>query len=253
MKEKTLIWKEKLQSFLQEKGMYVVVFASLAIIGTAAALGTEPKGEAGKPAASLETPAPLSTESAAPVAERLDERLEEKLAFLTPAPTPTAKPTPTLVPDFTQKPEAKSGARKTNEPRKAVSPVKGQVIWQFAQDELIYSVTLQQWMTHQGADISAALESEVHCILDGTVQDVFSDDAFGVTVVVVHEGELKSVYANLMEDPPVKAGSKLKAGATLGYVGNSALSECESASHLHLEIWKGGKAVDPAEYCLFES
>lgn len=247
MKEKTLVWKEKIQEFLREKGMYVVVFLSLAAIGAAAALTAQPR-ESAEPSPAAATPEPV-----APVAQSMDERLEERTAFLTPAPTPSPSPTPTLVPDFTEKPAKKPSALKTESPRKAVSPVKGEVIWQFAQDELIYSVTLDQWMTHQGADVSSALDSEVHCILSGIVEDVFSDDAFGVTVAVAHDNGLKSIYANLREEPPVKAGSRLNAGDVLGYVGASALSECDSPSHLHFEVWENGKAVDPAGICLFES
>ncbi len=254
MKEKMLVWKEKIRGVLQEKGMYVVVFLSLAVIGTAAALTAQPQPQSPSAALATPAPAPEKTPLAAPVAMQSDERLEEKYAFLTPAPTPTAAPTPTSIPDFTEKPKKdKAAERKSEETRKAVAPVKGQVIWQFARDELIYSVTLKQWMTHQGADLAAALDTEVRCFMSGTVEDVFSDDAFGVTVSVVHDNNLKSVYANLREAPPVKAGARLKAGDVVGYVGDTALSECESPGHLHFEVWKDGKAVDPAEYCLFES
>ena len=64
---------------------------------------------------------------------------------------------------------------------------------------------------------------------------------------------LVSVYANLRENVPVKAGDKLRAGDSLGRVGDSAISECGSPSHLHFEIHKDGKPVNPEDYCLFES
>lgn len=262
MKEKTLLWKEKARGFLREKGVYVVVFASLGAIALTAALTMGAEGEVGESttqaegmaqqAAPTESEAPQQSPApAAAVAAQADERLEDRTAFLTPV--PTIAPTPTLIPDFSPAPAAElNEARRSEAPaRKAVSPVSGPVIWQFARDELIYSSTLDQWMTHLGADIAAALDTPVRAIYGGVVADVFADDAFGVTVVVEHEDGLKSVYANLREAPPVQAGARVEAGDTLGYVGDTALSECEAQSHLHFEIWKNGEAENPEEHCLF--
>lgn len=257
MKEKYLFYRERLRTVLREKGMYLVVFASLAAIGAAAAIS------AGQPEASKGAPTPSPGPATAPVLQSADERLSEANAPLALVPTrppmsPSPSPSPTLIPDFTAKPQnaQSSPKRKEDEPsssRKAVSPVSGSVIWKFAEDELIYSQTLDQWMTHHGADISAALDAEVRAIYAGVVEDVYQDDAFGFCVRMSHEGDLQSVYANLRESIPVKAGDKLKAGAVLGLVGESALSECKSPSHLHFEVWKDGKPADPEEYCLFES
>ncbi|MDO5111329.1 MAG: M23 family metallopeptidase [Clostridia bacterium] len=232
--------------FLQEKGVYVVVCLSLLAVGAAAYFSAVPMKK---------EPVP-PTQSAAPVSQSTDERLSSLTAaspksfapVITPVPTPS--PTPSPVPDFTQKPKATKAPEK---PRKAASPVKGSVIWQFAADELIYSATLDQWMTHHGVDVSAALESEVHAMYAGTVEDVFTDDALGVSVSVAHRDGLRSIYANLQADPPVKAGDLVNAGDTVGFVGDTARSECEAPSHLHFEVWTGDKPVNPEDYCLFAS
>ncbi len=243
MREKLTCFIASSKLFLREKGVYVVVCLSLAAIGAAAWFSAEPMKKEPVPA----------QPSAAPVSQSTDERLSQLTAqtppsfapVITPVPSPTPSPTP--VPDFTPKPK-KSAAPKGG--RKAASPVKGSIIWQFASDELIYSSTLDQWMTHHGVDIGAPKDSEVHAIYAGTVEDVFTDDALGVTVSVVHKDDLRTVYANLQADPPVKAGSLLNAGDVVGVVGNTARSECEAPSHLHFEVWKKDKPVDPADYCL---
>lgn len=261
MKEKYLFYKERLRTLLREKGMYLVVFASLAAVGAAAAIS------AGAPEKKNVEATPVPSPATAPVLQSEDERLSGVSAFRTPVPSgmptstpagmPPASPSPspdaTPIPDFTAKPQNADRKKKDEAPRKAVSPVKGSVIWKFAESELIYSQTLDQWMTHHGVDVSAALESEVRAIYAGTVEDVYQDDAFGFTVRMSHGEGMQSLYANLAQDPPVKPGDKLKAGDTLGYVGQSALSECKSPSHLHFEIWKDEKPMDPEEYCLFES
>ncbi|MDD4075076.1 MAG: M23 family metallopeptidase [Eubacteriales bacterium] len=244
MREKLTCFIAASKAFLREKGVYVVVCLSLAAIGAAAWFSAAPMKK---------EPVPTQP-SAAPVSQSTDERLSQLTAaqapksfapVITPIPSPTPSPTP--VPDFTQKPKKSAAPKET---RKAASPVKGSVIWQFAADELIYSSTLDQWMTHHGVDIGAPVDSKVHTVYAGTVEDVFTDDALGVTVSVLHKDGLRTVYANLQADPPVKAGSLLNAGDPVGTVGSTARSECEAPSHLHFEVWKNDKPVDPADYCL---
>ena len=130
--------------------------------------------------------------------------------------------------------------------KKASAPVSGQVIWGFAADKLIYSKTLDQWTTHLGVDIGCPEGTAVKCVLGGTVEKVYTDDTLGVTVIGSHSSDRKTLYANLNETVPVKAGDKVNAGTVLGTVGKSALCECALESHLHFAFYVNGKAVDPA-------
>ena len=43
----------------------------------------------------------------------------------------------------------------------------------------------------------------------------------------------------------MKVGDNIQKGQTIGYVGNTGLSK---GVHLHYEILKDGKAVDPQDY-----
>ena len=73
--------KDKIRDFLEEKGVYVVLLASVAIVGIAAAAAYWPKQQ----------PQPSAEPSPAPVSQNEDQTLSEAL-LSTPVPTPTASP-----------------------------------------------------------------------------------------------------------------------------------------------------------------
>ena len=95
-------------------------------------------------------------------------------------------------------------------------------------------------------DIACLEGTAVKCVLGGTVEKVYVDDQLGTTVIVKHSSDRKTLYANLSETVPVRAGDKVNAGTVLGTVGHTALSECGQESHLHFAFFVKGKAVDPA-------
>jgi murein DD-endopeptidase MepM/ murein hydrolase activator NlpD len=66
----------------------------------------------------------------------------------------------------------------------------------------------------------------------------------GNTVMVEHAQGYVSMYAHL-EEALVKAGSYVAQGTPVGVVGNTGRS---TASHLHFEVRRGGKSLDPMEF-----
>ena len=126
--------------------------------------------------------------------------------------------------------------------------MSGKIIFGFASDKLLYSKTLDHWSTHMGIDIAAPEGTDVKVIYSGTVESVKKDDWLGYMVVIKHENGLKTVYANLAEDIPVKEGKLVSAGTVIGKVGKSAPSECADEAHLHFEVYASDKAVDPTKY-----
>ena len=229
-------FKEKAVTIMKDKGLYVVALICLLVVGSAAFFAYAPgKGEAAEPAPE---PAEVSTSK--------DERLSEAVRA-TPSPIPSS--TPTVTPEVYEAPVAAKPNKKPVR-EKYSAPVKGTLQWAFAANELVYSATLNQWMTHSGIDIAAAKGSEVYAVWGGIVDAVYMDDALGVSVVIAHSDGLRTTYANLAENPPVKEGSKINANGAVGVVGNTAMAECADPSHLHFEIHKDGKAVDPLDYVL---
>ena len=227
--------KETAGRFLRERGYYVVLVLCLAVLGVAGAFALWP--------VQVDEPDPTPSGTDEPVSQSSDQQL----ASVTPVPTPTTTPVPTILPDFTPVPSNRPAGVSG---QKAPAPVEGEVLWEYAMDQLIYSKTLDQWTTHSGVDIACKLGTKVHAIAAGQVQEVYTDDRMGVCVVVQHSGNRTSVYANLAEEPPVKEGDQVKAGDLVGAVGNSAVSECAMDPHLHLEFLVEDQYVNPREYIL---
>ena len=53
-----------------------------------------------------------------------------------------------------------------------IFPVEGEVIKEFAKDNLIYSETLEEWITHTGIDIKADRTTVVKSVANGTVKSI---------------------------------------------------------------------------------
>ena len=127
-------------------------------------------------------------------------------------------------------------------------PVEGEVIKPYGKEKLIYSNTLKEWTTHLGIDIKADKTTVVKASADGVVKSIKNDPRYGLTVVLEHQNGFSSVYSNLLTAEFVVVGENVKAGQTLGTVGNSATFEILDEPHLHFEILKDGGAVDPEMY-----
>ncbi len=127
-------------------------------------------------------------------------------------------------------------------------PVEGEVTTNFAKDTLIYSNTLQEWVTHNGIDIKAEKTSIVKASAEGTIKSIKNDPRFGITVVIEHVNGFSSVYANLLTAEFVKEEEVVKQGQTIGTVGNTATFEIADEPHLHFEILKDNEYIDPSLY-----
>ena len=143
--------------------------------------------------------------------------------------------------------ESKESNSKKEETKniKFTSPIKGEIIREFASDSLVYSNTLDEWVTHNGVDIKADKTSVVKSAAEGTVYAIKNDPRYGLTVIVEHNGGYKTVYANLLTAEYVVEGEKLEVGQTIGTVGNSSAFEVSDDYHLHFEVIKDGEYLNP--------
>ena len=98
---------------------------------------------------------------------------------------------------------------------------------------------------HEGMDFTAPTGTEVYATGDGVIEVVKSSKrGYGKRVVIDHGFGYKTRYAHLNEFN-VRRGQEVKRGEVIGYVGSSGLSV---APHLHYEVMKGNKNVNPVDY-----
>lgn len=124
-------------------------------------------------------------------------------------------------------------------------PVDGKIIMDYAMDKLLYSKTLDEWRVHTGIDIEAPRGEVVKAVADGYVKEIKEDPCYGITITIDHENGYKSVYSNLASSSMVSVNQKVKAGDAISSVGNTAIFECMDPPHLHYEVYKDDKLIDP--------
>ncbi|MGB7244679.1 MAG: peptidoglycan DD-metalloendopeptidase family protein [Sulfitobacter sp.] len=166
-----------------------------------------PAGTAGTPAPGAGSPTPTPPSSTKPLPT------EDSAAI--------AKPT---------KPSADVGKQTATAPAaKMVFPVKGSIIREFSKGK------------NEGINIKAAAGTAVGAADAGTVAAI-TESADGVPIVVVrHDGNLLTVYANVT-DVSVKKGDKVARGQSIAKLrsGNDA--------YVHFEVRKGFDSVDPQPF-----
>ena len=129
-----------------------------------------------------------------------------------------------------------------------VKPTDGEIICEFAKDNLIYSETLKEWVTHTAIDIKADKTSVIKASADGIVKSIVNDPRYGLTVVIEHDDGYETVYSNLLTAEFVVEGEEVTQGQTIGTAGNTASFESAMEAHLHFELLKDGEYLDPSIY-----
>lgn len=129
-----------------------------------------------------------------------------------------------------------------------VKPTEGEVICEYAKENLIYSETLKEWITHTGVDIKADKTSVIKSAADGVIKSIVNDPRYGLTVVITHDEGYETVYSNLLTAEFVVEGEEVAQGQTIGTAGNTASFESAMESHLHFELLKDGEYLDPSIY-----
>ncbi len=128
-----------------------------------------------------------------------------------------------------------------------VWPVRGEIEVPYAVETLLYDATMADWRTHNGVDIACVAGEPVMAAAGGTVVSVSSDDLYGTMVEIDHGNGVRSIYANLAEEPTVSEGDWVTMGQVIGSVGSTALAETNVVPHLHLAMSRDGRPLDPTE------
>lgn len=97
---------------------------------------------------------------------------------------------------------------------------------------------------HGGVDIVAQYGSPVLATGRGVIAQASSDKYKGSYVKIDHGHDLETQYLHLKK-LSVKRGEAVERGDTIGYLGNTGRSK---GAHIHYEVIKNGKRVNPADY-----
>lgn len=99
---------------------------------------------------------------------------------------------------------------------------------------------------HAGIDIAAPMGTPIYAAADGEVIESRPARGYGYIIVIYHGGGISTMYAHMYpQDVVVRPGQKVKRGQRIAAVGNNGYS---TGPHLHLELFKQGKPVNPLPY-----
>lgn len=116
-----------------------------------------------------------------------------------------------------------------------------------------HNKTLNNYYEHKGVDFTAEAGTEVLAVADGVVESIYRDDVLTGTEITVDHGDgVKTVYRFIEVDEDLAVGAEVKRGDVIATVAEATGEEYKDGAHLHFEIKKDGKQVDPATYLTFE-
>lgn len=96
---------------------------------------------------------------------------------------------------------------------------------------------------HKGVDFAAPRGTPIYAAGDGTIERLGKFSSYGNYISIRHKGNIKTAYAHLNGyKAGLKAGSRVKQGQVIGYVGSTGRS---TGPHLHYEVIVAGKQVNP--------
>lgn len=97
---------------------------------------------------------------------------------------------------------------------------------------------------HAGVDFAAPTGTPIKAAGDGVVKRAGWNGGYGRYIRIDHSGPYATAYAHLRRIAKgVRPGRRVRQGQIIGYVGSSGRS---TGPHLHFEILKNGKHVNPA-------
>lgn len=97
---------------------------------------------------------------------------------------------------------------------------------------------------HYGIDLAAAEGSEIRSFADGIIAEKGNSAIFGKYIKVNHKDGFVTFYAHLSEYC-CDEGKQIKMGEIIGKAGTTGVA---TGPHLHFEVRKDGKSIDPSQY-----
>ncbi len=145
-------------------------------------------------------------------------------------------------PDGDKDPDKPTGGEAT----KYVTPVNA--AYTLGYNEIYSNGTLGWHYRHYALDFAAEQGTEVCAMTAGTIKQISLSKETGNYILIEHAEGLTSCYRFVEPAEGLKEGAKVEAGDKIGTVAESYGSEAKDGAHLHFEVAKNGKLVDPTTY-----
>lgn len=104
--------------------------------------------------------------------------------------------------------------------------------------------TISRTASHNGHDWAVNTGTKVRAAAEGVVELAYFSESYGYNILINHNNEFKTRYAHLSE-VKVSKGEKVEQSQVIALSGSTGFS---TGPHLHFEVVKGGKRVNPIEY-----
>ena len=96
---------------------------------------------------------------------------------------------------------------------------------------------------HSGVDLAIAKGTPIVAAGDGVITQLGRKGAYGKYIRIRHANGYQTAYGHMNGyKTGLKAGSKVKRGEVIGYVGQTGRA---TGPHVHYEVWKNNKTVNP--------
>lgn len=97
---------------------------------------------------------------------------------------------------------------------------------------------------HRGVDIGVPNATEIRAMARGRVRFAGTMAGYGSVVWLDHPGGIMTVYGHLSAIH-VRTGDAVRGGQAIGLSGRSGNA---NGPHLHFEVWRHGREVDPVPF-----
>jgi murein DD-endopeptidase MepM/ murein hydrolase activator NlpD len=128
----------------------------------------------------------------------------------------------------------------------SISPVDPQKSWISSSYGMRTSQFTGKKQFHPGIDIAGWKGTPIMAPANGKVISVKKNGSMGLVVKIRHDSIFTTAYGHLLK-AAVKKRQYVKRGDIIGYMGNSGRS---TGYHLHYEVKKNGKRVNPFHYMM---
>lgn len=233
--------KQKVKDFFKKEGFYVALFICLCVVATVAAVAMKSNNEPEQ----VKNPEPefslnvdknnndVSTEKQN--AERVESE-SEQVADAT-------------IEESTIEDDVNVAAGTTNEV-KFTNPVDGNIARDFSYPKP-KEMKDGSFRNIKGIDIGAKVGTPVKSSAEGIVEVVANDVEEGSYVIVTHANGIKTKYANLDKEIPVKKGDTVTTETVIGNVGDSSkiFSNKDFGEHINIQVLNSNdEQMDPTKY-----